>query len=188
MGLKVDSVTVSFGDKKVLREFSLAFPPSGFVGISGPSGCGKTTLLKTIAGLINPDEGSIAGLDNTTFSLVFAEDVLLDWLTVEENIQLVVPQGKAQVSELLEMVELPGYEKFYPADLSKGMKRRVAIARALAVESDVLLLDEPTANLDKRLAFAIMEKIVTLRKDKLTICVTHDIEILEQFATQTYRF
>jgi NitT/TauT family transport system ATP-binding protein len=189
--LRLEHVDVSLGDARVLADFSLAFPECGFVCITGPSGGGKTTLLKVIAGLIEPDNGTVSGIDKTRLAMMFAEDVLLDWLSVEENIALVVKDSSlvsSACSQALETVELSGYEKHYPVELSKGMQRRVALARALAFESDILLLDEPTVNLDNRLACAIMARIVELRKDRLTICVTHNPDLMQGFATHTYRF
>ncbi|MCL1799358.1 MAG: ATP-binding cassette domain-containing protein [Eggerthellaceae bacterium] len=189
--LRLEHIDVSFGGARVLADFNLAFPESGFVCITGPSGSGKTTFLKVIAGLVEPDGGTVGGIDKTRLAMMFAEDLLLDWLSVEKNIALVVKdlsRMSSACSQALEAVELTGYNRHYPAELSKGMQRRVALARALAFDGDVLLLDEPTVNLDKRLAADIMARIAAQRTGRLTICVTHDPDLMQGLATHTHHF
>jgi NitT/TauT family transport system ATP-binding protein len=147
-----------------LTGIDLEVRPREFISLIGPSGCGKSTLLRIIGDLIEPSEGSVevngkaahrARLDHD-YGIVFQEAVLYDWRTVSKNIALPLELLKwsrekraARVRELLELVELEGFEDNHPWQLSGGMQQRVSIARALSFDPALLLMDEPFGALDE---------------------------------------
>ena len=182
--LKLSNISKSFGDKRVLDNFSYDFGEKGIVCISGASGCGKTTLLRIISGLEKSDNGAI--LLGGTVSFMFQEDRLLPWLTALENIECVIPLKKAERRDkalaLLELVGLKGNENEQIANLSGGMKRRVAFARAIAVNPDILLLDEAFTGLDDQNRKKLSSLVSEYGKDHLVIMVTHDNEDVERLA------
>ena len=182
--LKLSNVSKSFGDKKVLENFSYDFGDKGIVCISGASGCGKTTLLRIISGLEKSDNGDI--LISGTVSFMFQEDRLLPWLTAAENVACVIPLKKSERSaralELLEAVGLKGNENEQIANLSGGMKRRVAFARAIAVNPDILLLDEAFTGLDDENRQKLSALVSDWGKEHLVVMVTHDSEDIERLS------
>jgi NitT/TauT family transport system ATP-binding protein len=147
-----------------LAGIDLEVQPREFVSLIGPSGCGKSTLLRIIGNLIEPSAGTVevngkpahrARLDHD-YGIVFQEAVLYDWRTVAKNIALPLEllrwskeKRRQRVNELLGLVELEGFEKSYPWQLSGGMQQRVAIARALSFDPALLLMDEPFGALDE---------------------------------------
>ncbi|HEY6030013.1 MAG TPA: ATP-binding cassette domain-containing protein, partial [Gaiellaceae bacterium] len=157
--VSIDGVTQTFKrGVTALQDIDLDLRPGEFVSLIGPSGCGKSTLLRVIGDLIQPTSGAVtvngksahqARLDRD-YGIVFQDAVLFDWRTVAKNIALPLEmlgwdRGKRQerIREMLELVELTGFEGHYPWQLSGGMQQRVAIARALAFEPALLLMDEP---------------------------------------------
>lgn len=143
---------------EVLQDINLRVEYGETIVFLGPSGCGKTTLLRLVAGLIKPDHGRVlvndaapeVGIDS---AMMFQSFRLLPWKTVRENIAFALPHLKAAerirlVDKVLARVGLTQFADYYPAQLSGGMCQRVALARALVVESGLLLMDEPFANLD----------------------------------------
>ena len=148
-------------DMPVLKDVSFTAADGEFVAIVGPSGCGKTTFLRVLDGLAGADGGSIA-LDGRPIAgpgpdrgFVFQSDSLLPWRTVADNIGFGLElqrrdraTARRMVSDLVRLVGLEGFERYYPHQLSGGMRQRVALARALAQDADVLLMDEPFAALD----------------------------------------
>jgi NitT/TauT family transport system ATP-binding protein len=146
---------------EALREVSLAVMPGEFVSLLGPSGCGKTTLLRLIAGLLEPDSGEIVIDGQFTprpgphMGFVFQSFRLLPWRTVFENVEFPLQiQGfkrderEMRARRYLQLVGLTGFEQSFPHELSGGMQQRVALARALALEPRILLMDEPFGQLD----------------------------------------
>ena len=182
--LRLTGVSKSFGDKKVLNDFSYDFGEKGIVCISGASGCGKTTLLRIISGLEKSDKGDI--LLSGTVSFMFQEDRLLPWLSAFENIACVLPfkasERKARAFELLELVGLKGNENEQISALSGGMKRRVAFARAISLEPDILLLDEAFTGLDDLNRKKLSSLVSDYGKNHLVIMVTHDSEDIKNLA------
>ena len=163
--VSIDGVTQTFKrGVTALQDIDLDLRPGEFVSLIGPSGCGKSTLLRVIGDLIQPTSGAVtvngkpahqARLDRD-YGIVFQDAVLFDWRTVAKNIGLPLEmlgwdRGKRQerIREMLELVELTGFEGHYPWQLSGGMQQRVAIARALAFEPALLLMDEPFGALDE---------------------------------------
>lgn len=158
--IRCKDLTVSFGDKTVLHHFSLNIPDSGVTALSGPSGCGKTTLLRVLAGLERPQEGSIEGIAPRETAILFQDDRLLPWRTVEQHLTDVLPrERRGRVPELLALAELEGEEKSFPAALSGGMGRRLALARCLALDARLYLLDEPFAGIDLPRALRVLERL-----------------------------
>mgnify|MGYP000861728295 CR=1 FL=1 len=188
--------TFTVGDRQInaLQCINLTVRTGEFVNIIGPSGCGKSTLLRCIAGFEKPSNGRVKlggeeikgpGIDRM---MVFQDfDQLFPWYTVLDNIIFALKvtkmgASKAERTEMahyyLKLVGLTGFEKFYPHQLSGGMKQRVAIARALSVQPRILLMDEPFGSLDAITRSALQEELIRIwTKTKVTIIfVTHNIE------------
>ena len=156
--------TFQKGGTTALQEIDLELQPGEFVSLIGPSGCGKSTLLRVIADLVEPTEGTVhvggktahqARVDRD-YGMVFQEAVLYDWRTVAKNIALPLElagwdrrRRAERVGEMVDLVELSGFENHHPWELSGGMQMRVAIARALSFDPKLLLMDEPFGALDE---------------------------------------
>lgn len=176
-----------------LKDVSFEVKQNDFVVIVGPSGSGKSTLLSMIAGLSEPSSGSILldGKEITSpnpkkLSLMFQDSLLLPWRTVESNIMLPFEKSGTEVEagerkerarKYLDLVGLSGYESFYPKQLSGGMKQRVALCRALAMETDILLMDEPFGALDEQTRLILSDELVNIwqRVRKTIVFVTHSL-------------
>lgn len=173
--ISVKNITVCFGEKGVLRHFSLDLPLDGITGLSGPSGCGKTTFLRVLAGL-QPSEGGEVHVPQPV-TMLFQEDRLLPWRTVEEHLTDVLPRSRrSEAADWLALVELTGEERARPAQLSGGMRRRLALARALACGGGVCLLDEPFTGVDLARAGRILARI---REKQLPVVLSgHEPELL----------
>ncbi len=189
--LRISALHKRFGQHAVLKGLDLGIGKGEFVCLLGPSGCGKTTLLRQIAGLDQPDAGTIfmQGRDITRlppsrrdYGIVFQSYALFPNLTAAENIAYGL-RGRREdrarrVRELLALIDLESIEHRYPAQLSGGQQQRVALARALATSPSLLLLDEPLSALDARVREHLRGEIKALQ-EKLgitTIMVTHDQE------------
>lgn len=185
--IKLENVSVAFGDKQVLKEISLRFVPGKHYALFGPSGCGKTTLLRVIAGLQTPDSGEVIHADDLRMAFCFQEDRLLPWYTVKENVALALPSeiqtdketAARCAQEWLERVGLGEEGNSYPSELSGGMKRRAALARALAFDAPVMLMDEPFRALDDASHAEMLCLVKSLAQGKTLILVTHDIRDTE---------
>ena len=195
------------GDTVALNGINLKFADKGMVFITGKSGCGKTTLLNMIGGLDNLDSGDIIvdgkkfseftlgdydNYRNTLVGFVFQEYNLLPEFNIGKNINIANElQGKKpeehQVENLLETVEIGGYEHRKPAQLSGGQKQRVAIARALIKNPKIVLADEPTGALDSATGIQVMDILKELSKDKLIIIVSHEMDFAEKYADRIIR-
>lgn len=183
--------TFKNGDEEltVFSDLSFSITQGSFTSVMGPSGCGKSTLLNVIAGLLEPDEGTIHrdGVEiapgNFFYAYVFQEPRLLDWRTVGENIAFAL-QGKGipeeehdeRIERYLEMVGLADEADSYPQQLSGGMRQRVGIARALAIDPDILLMDEPFSSLDEFTAKELRQDLLDIWKEtgKTIVFVTHN--------------
>lgn len=193
----LDRVTKSFGAKSVLRGVSLEVPDGQNTVMIGASGSGKSVTLKLIVGLIEPDAGAVLVDGEVVHELnrrelaelrgrigyVFQFAALFDSMTVAENIRLgLVKRGhgeeeiRARIEESLAVVELPGVEDKYPAELSGGMRKRVGIARAIALKPRYILYDEPTTGLDP-ITSAVMDQLMIRTRDLgvTGLVVTHDM-------------
>lgn len=164
--IEVQDLTVTLGGRKVLDRFSLSGPEEGLTWLSGPSGEGKTTLLRVLAGLLEPDSGSFALPGRPV--MLFQEDRLFPGLRVREQVEAVLPKGqKGRWEDYLRLAELWEDRDKTPRQLSGGMARRCALARALAVEGEVWLLDEPFAGVDLDRAERILERLRALKRPTL---------------------
>ena len=202
MGITVVEVTKKFGDFVALDDVSVAIPEGSLTALLGPSGSGKSTLLRVIAGLEEPDGGQVLlGDDDVTHQparargvgMVFQHYAAFKHMTVWENVAFGLkvrkrpkPEIESRVHELLELVQLEGLAKRYPAQLSGGQRQRMALARALAVDPEVLLLDEPFGALDARVRKELRAWLRRLHDEVhvTTIIVTHDQEEAMEVAGQ----
>ena len=185
-GIKIENVSKSYGEKKVLRDLSLFIPHGSVTAIKGSSGCGKTTLLRLICGLEKADAGNIIGVSKKDVSALFQEDRLFPWLTALENVEAVIKDKKkkplaAQILSDLGLGDKKDLSAF-PSELSGGMMRRVAIARALAYKSKVLILDEALRGLDEKNFENAVDVIERYRDERTVISVTHVVSRLEENA------
>ncbi len=181
--LEIKNLFFSYGEEKVIENFSAVFKKGERVCIKGESGKGKTTLLRLVCGLEKQKSGLITFTENEKIGVVFQSDVLLPWYTAFENVKLVSNEENAK--KWLKAVSLENSFDKYPSELSGGMCRRVALARALAFEPDVLILDEAFKGLDEALKNRIMDIIVEAFSGKLCIFTSHDDAEIKRFATRT---
>jgi NitT/TauT family transport system ATP-binding protein len=184
--------TFAAGDVTALRDIDLEIQPGEFISLIGPSGCGKSTLLRVIGDLIRPSSGEVVVNGKTAhrarrdgdYGIVFQDPVLYDWRTVARNIALPLEMkgwnGKRRderVRELMELVELTGFEKRHPWELSGGMQQRVSIARALSFSPALLLMDEPFGALDEMTRERLNGELLRIWQDTgcTVVFVTHSI-------------
>jgi sulfate transport system ATP-binding protein len=202
MAIEARNVTKCFGDFTALDDVSVEVESGSLTALLGPSGSGKSTLLRVIAGLEQPDAGEvfISGEEATSVSpqkrgvgFVFQHYAAFKHMTVWDNVAFGLAirkrpktEIKQRVGELLELVQLTGLAKRYPAQLSGGQRQRMALARALAVEPKVLLLDEPFGALDARVRKELRAWLRRLHDEVhvTTIFVTHDQEEAMEIADQ----
>lgn len=176
-----------------LRNIDLTIKRGEFVVLVGPSGCGKTTFINAISGLVEPWEGTIEvngkpvtgpGPDR---GMVFQDYALMPWRTVESNIRMPFEMQKLNLSKqemdervrrYIDLVDLTGFEKSYPYELSGGMKQRVGIARALVSEPDILLADEPFAAIDAMTREAMQSELerFVAKTGQTVVFITHSID------------
>lgn len=178
MILKINNIEKSFDNICVLHNFSMEVEEKEIVCLIGPSGCGKSTLLNIISGLLTPTVGEIER-NSTNISYVFQEDRLLPWKNVYENIRIVNEKcSKENCLELIRKVGLQGFEKYYPSELSGGMRQRCSIARAFNYEASLLLMDEPFKSLDYNLRIGMIRYLLEIwnHTEKSIIFVTHEID------------
>jgi len=179
------------GGVEALRNVNLAFPRGKLSTLLGPSGCGKTTLLKIIAGLIphNAGEVRVNGKKiqgpGPERAFVFQDFALMPWATVLRNVAFGLElrgdpraQREATARRYIAEVGLSGFEASHPNQLSGGMRQRVGLARALAVDSDIILMDEPFSSVDEQTRRKFQEDLLDLlrHRRKTVIFVTHSIE------------
>jgi len=189
-----------------LKDINLDIPQGQFVCLLGPSGCGKSTLLNAIAGFSLPSSGTITADGKLVTGpgpergMVFQEYALFPWMTVEKNIAFgleIKGMGQAaigaKVDELLAMLSLSDFRHRFPKDLSGGMRQRVAIARVLALDSPIMLMDEPFGALDALTRRNLQDELLRIWAElkKTIIFVTHSIEeaiyLADRIVVMTYR-
>ena len=175
--IKLENITLRYGEKLILDRFSLELPGRGFTALSGPSGCGKTTLLRVLAGLAAPECGTVSGIDPARTAFLFQEDRLLPWRTVRQHIADVLPRARrGEVGKWLAFAEMEGEGDACPAGLSGGMARRLALARCAALGGELLLLDEPFAGVDPARTARMLERLRAL--DAPVVLASHQPQVL----------
>lgn len=204
--IKVENVTVRYGDRTILENINFEVNHGEILVIVGGSGCGKSTILRQIIGLERPAEGRvlISGNDISNandiekkkilskFGVLFQSSGLFASMTIGENIALVLekytnlsPERIEQVIDMkLGTVGLDGFQDFYPAEISGGMKKRAALARAMALDPDILFFDEPSSGLDPVTAASLDKLIIELNSGLKTtmVIVTHDLSSILSIA------
>ncbi|MEZ5838380.1 MAG: ABC transporter ATP-binding protein [Geminicoccaceae bacterium] len=194
--IEVEDLSLTFGTAdgpvQALSGIDLAVEKGGFVSLIGPSGCGKTTLLRVIADLEQPTSGNISinGVSpqearlSRAYGYVFQAAALYPWRNIARNVALPLEimgldrgERERRVRDNLQLVNLAGFEKKFPWQLSGGMQQRASIARALAVEPDLLLMDEPFGALDEIVRDHLNEQLLRLwaKTGKTVVFVTHSI-------------
>lgn len=173
-----------------VENISLTIQDNEFVTLVGRSGCGKTTLLNIIAGLIEPTHGEVLVNGRQVTGpgggkgMVFQQHALFPWLTAIQNVEfgcksrgIPLDERKKAASQLIELVDLRGFEDKYPIELSGGMQQRVAIARALALDPEILLMDEPFGALDELTRIEMQGELLRVwsTRKKTVVFVTHSI-------------
>jgi NitT/TauT family transport system ATP-binding protein len=193
--LEVRNLDKSFvtADQKVaaIDQLSIAIEDNEFVAIVGPSGCGKSTFLHIVGGFERPDGGAVlldgrpVGRPGPERGMMFQDHTLFPWLTALANVAWPLQmkgaakaEGLAKARAYLDLVHLSRYAALYPAELSGGMRQRVALARLFALDSQILLMDEPFGSLDSQTRELLQEELQAIwRRDRKTaLFVTHDID------------
>jgi len=183
MSLELNSLTKSFGEKLLFRDFSYKFSDTGLYAIIGDSGIGKTTLLRMIADLDTDYSGTITGITAGDVSICFQEHRLFPGLTALGNITEVSfkkanEEDRTAAALILKRLSFSENDmKLYPSELSGGMRQRVAFARAILRRSRVLLLDEPTKELDEATKNLMLDIILEESKKRLVIVISHDADL-----------
>jgi len=197
--LEARNLNIGYGDLTVMRELNFSVRKGDIFVVMGGSGCGKSTLLKSLIGLQAPQKGEVLyyGKDfwasneieqekqMRRFGVLYQSGALWSSLTLAENVafplELYSGLNKAQISELvslkLSLVGLEGYERFYPSELSGGMRKRAGLARALALDPDIVFFDEPSSGLDPLSAKLLDDLILELRGilGVTAVVVTHEL-------------
>lgn len=198
--ISLRQLNITFGTHTVLDNIDLDVYKGETLAVLGPSGTGKSTVLRSMIGLLEPNGGQIfiqgedvSGLDEDGWNrlrmkmgMVFQYSALFDFLTVGENVAFGLRQHTDKsdeeiqgiVTQMLDLVGLPGTHDLYPAELSGGMKKRVGLARAIAVNPEIVLYDEPTAGLDPIMSRNIT-RLIKKTQEQLhvtSVLVTHDMQ------------
>ncbi len=191
--IRIDRLAKSFGETgakvQALADFTLTVAEGEFVCIVGPSGCGKTTALRIVAGLEKPDSGSVdirpGDPGRPQNAMVFQEHGLFPWMTVEDNVALSLEmrgvgklERRERAAHFLEMIGLTRFRRYYPQQLSGGMRQRVSLARALMADPEILLMDEPFAALDAHNKLILQEELLRIWEGsaKTVLFITHAID------------
>lgn len=181
--LRFENVCFGYNEKKIINDLSFVIAPNQHTAIIGCSGSGKSTILRLICGLEEVSSGKILMCKNNIckikpcerkVGILFQDYSLFPHLTVSKNILFANP--KANVKDLLGLVQLENFENRYPHELSGGQMQRIALARVLATDPCFLLLDEPFANLDNKLRLEIIQqlKLILAKRNVTLILVSHD--------------
>jgi NitT/TauT family transport system ATP-binding protein len=186
--LRLSRVGVRFGALDALHEIDLDVRDGEFVALVGPSGCGKTTLLNVCSGWLQPTTGTIERPARQR--MVFQQDGLYPWLTVDENVRLGLRhlpdanERRRRAEALLALIGLSAFRGSYPHQLSGGMRQRVELARAIGGDTPLLLMDEPFSSLDYLTRVKMRRELAMLLREqpRTVVLVTHDIEEAAQLA------
>ncbi len=182
--ISIKNINKRFNERVIFNDFNIDFYKNEVNCIIGKSGCGKSTLLNIISGIIPNDDENFETIDKYGISYIFQDDRLIDWLTVGENISLIVkklyPKQKTQelCDKYLDLVGIKEYKNYYPQMLSGGLRQRVNIARAFIYPSKIVIMDEPFKSIDvinKKIIMNNFKKILE-KEERTVFFVTHDIE------------
>lgn len=189
--MKINNLSKTFITEKetqvrAVEDLTFDVRDGEFVCLVGPSGCGKTTILRIIAGLDTPTSGSIKWMTkNHSIGFVFQDESLLPWRSVWDNIAFGLEiEGRdekeieKEVSRLISLMGLEGFETSYPRELSGGMQKRVAIARAFSIDPDILLMDEPFVSLDAQTRNILQQEVLKIWEEtkSTVIFITHNVD------------
>jgi iron(III) transport system ATP-binding protein len=202
VGVRLTNITKRYGAAAVVRDLSVAIAPGELFFLLGPSGCGKTTVLRMIAGFLEPTSGTIhfddRDMDHVppnarNTGMVFQSYALWPHMTIGENVafgldvrRVAAADRRARVARAQRLVRMEDYRARFPHQLSGGQQQRVALARALVIEPDVVLLDEPLSNLDAGLRIEMRKEISRIHAELgiTMIYVTHDQKEALSLATR----
>ena len=209
MKLKLQNISMSFSDKKILSQITMNIEEGEFVTILGPSGCGKSSMLRVLTGLVTPVKGEVL-IDGKDFSgadsrskteimkncgVLYQSGALFSSMTHNQNVAMALELYSAytpqEISELasykLALTGLYGFEDFYPSEISGGMKKRAALSRALALDPKIVYCDEPSAGLDPISSKRLDDLILELNQNLGTtfVVVTHELQSIFAIGTNS---